>query len=408
MADHTMIEEEDDYIAVMGLTGSGKSTFISKCTGEPPLNVGHGLESCTRAHCPQCLAVHLMMEADTKKCTLHTIQHKGRTVHLLDTPGFNDTYDSNQDVFLEVAHTLITAYKLGIKVTGIIYLQSMTDVRMQGSAVRSLRLLEALCGVHAYSCVSLTATHCKIVPIQERQQKLLQLRSNPTFWGNLYEGGSSVVEFADTKKSALSIIDTLLEKGPRHTLCFQRQMVDDHLTIDDTDAGKVLHSEWSAAVKDLRKQLNEMQVLLQQSVSNAEAREARQVRDDAEEKVLAKGRELAALDTTAETLGTEWHQRIQAERDDMDSRIGKLEDTITKLRNAGRSNALEVQHPPPYNDELRRFEEQQKEMQRLEKHQLFKHGLELAKKQKNWAAIGGVGGLAALGVGVAPFLCATM
>lgn len=37
---------DDIIIPVMGITGSGKSTFIAHCTGDAD-TIGHGLESCT-------------------------------------------------------------------------------------------------------------------------------------------------------------------------------------------------------------------------------------------------------------------------------------------------------------------------------------------------------------------------
>jgi hypothetical protein len=33
-------------IAVIGVTGAGKTTFISKATGRSDLVVGHGIDSC--------------------------------------------------------------------------------------------------------------------------------------------------------------------------------------------------------------------------------------------------------------------------------------------------------------------------------------------------------------------------
>jgi ABC-type proline/glycine betaine transport system ATPase subunit len=35
----------DKFFLVMGMTGSGKSTFVGRCTGED-VTVGHGLYSC--------------------------------------------------------------------------------------------------------------------------------------------------------------------------------------------------------------------------------------------------------------------------------------------------------------------------------------------------------------------------
>ena len=36
---------ENVYVAVMGVTGAGKSTFIEKLTGQK-INIGHSLFSC--------------------------------------------------------------------------------------------------------------------------------------------------------------------------------------------------------------------------------------------------------------------------------------------------------------------------------------------------------------------------
>lgn len=46
---------DDIFIAAMGLTGAGKSTFIADCTGDVG-GVGHGLESCT---CPSLRSARL-------------------------------------------------------------------------------------------------------------------------------------------------------------------------------------------------------------------------------------------------------------------------------------------------------------------------------------------------------------
>ena len=47
---------DDIFIAVMGLTGVGKSTFVAECTGEEG-GVGHTLESCTDSWVTTCLLI---------------------------------------------------------------------------------------------------------------------------------------------------------------------------------------------------------------------------------------------------------------------------------------------------------------------------------------------------------------
>ena len=62
--------------------------------------------------------------------------HNGRKVHLIDTPGFDDTTRSDVDILMEVAFFLATTYNNEIKMDGIIYLHRIMDVRMRGSAIK--------------------------------------------------------------------------------------------------------------------------------------------------------------------------------------------------------------------------------------------------------------------------------
>ena len=43
----TKPDPRDRFFLVMGMTGSGKSTFVSRCTGKHA-TVGHGLYSCKK------------------------------------------------------------------------------------------------------------------------------------------------------------------------------------------------------------------------------------------------------------------------------------------------------------------------------------------------------------------------
>ncbi|OAX30640.1 hypothetical protein K503DRAFT_806951, partial [Rhizopogon vinicolor AM-OR11-026] len=79
-------------IAVMGATGSGKSTFINKASGSS-LPVGHGLESCTK-------------EVQTSRPFVIS----GRFVTLIDTPGFDDTTRSDTDILSMIAAYLSKTY----------------------------------------------------------------------------------------------------------------------------------------------------------------------------------------------------------------------------------------------------------------------------------------------------------
>jgi predicted GTPase len=70
------------HILVMGLTGAGKSTFISKATGDDSIRVGSGLRSVT------------------KEVAEYVLYYEGFEVHLIDSPGFDDGTMSDHIVFI--------------------------------------------------------------------------------------------------------------------------------------------------------------------------------------------------------------------------------------------------------------------------------------------------------------------
>ncbi|KAL4263471.1 P-loop containing nucleoside triphosphate hydrolase [Pleurotus pulmonarius] len=82
----------ESLVAVMGATGSGKTTFINLASGSD-LRVGSGLMSCTS-------------DVQTSK----PFRLGDRTVRLIDTPGFDDTTRSDTDVLSMISAYLSTTY----------------------------------------------------------------------------------------------------------------------------------------------------------------------------------------------------------------------------------------------------------------------------------------------------------
>ena len=124
----------------MGVTGSGKSTFISLLALEH-VEVGHSLESCT-----------------TEVQIYSFLREGGRHGYLIDTPGFDDTTRSDTEILWEIVNYLNRLYAKRVRLTGLIYLHRITDVRMQGSAVKNLDILRSLCGEDAFANIALVST----------------------------------------------------------------------------------------------------------------------------------------------------------------------------------------------------------------------------------------------------------
>lgn len=217
------IRPNDVVIAVMGITGTGKTTFISHFS-ERPLKIGHGLEACTAA-------------VEISQCKLPD----GSKIFLVDTPGFDDTYKSDTEILREIAHWLATAYTCDIKLTGIIYLHRIQDPRVTGTGLKNLIMFQKLCGEDGLGSVVLATTRWSAIPLKTAEDHESQLKAE--FWKAMIDNGSEVFRQDRGRESALEIIQYLIRKRRPVTLDIQRDMVDKGLELNETAAGKEIVSE---------------------------------------------------------------------------------------------------------------------------------------------------------------------
>lgn len=230
----------------MGVTGSGKSSFISLCC-KKAVEVGHQLKACTTT--VDVYAYEISPE---------------KTVYLIDTPGFDDTNRSDTEVLREIASWLTTSYSNKVLLHGIIYLHRIADVRMQGSAKKNLLMFKKLCGEDALRKVILATTMWDKVSYSEAEKRERELISTPEFWGFMLSKGSTVCRHDNTTASAENIIERFALSNSEVTLALQSQMVNDRLELSETTAGKELKSEiskekskFTRELKDVRDQVRE-------------------------------------------------------------------------------------------------------------------------------------------------------
>jgi len=222
-----MSAQDDWIIAVMGPTGSGKSTFIATATGRSDKDggVGHELESKTD-------------QVRAMRCA-HP-NYPGRNVVFVDTPGFDDSHKSDAEILKMIAEWLKKEYKKGKTLKGIIYLHRISDNRMGGSPLRNLRMFGQLCGTKAVPNVVLGTTMWSKVKLDVGEQREQELTTK--YWAAMMDQGASMQRFLGTHGSAWQIVDGFTDlKG--HSLLVQQEMVDVGKRLSETKAGLVLYEE---------------------------------------------------------------------------------------------------------------------------------------------------------------------
>ncbi|KAK4442919.1 P-loop containing nucleoside triphosphate hydrolase protein [Podospora aff. communis PSN243] len=213
-------------IAVMGPTGSGKSSFIARITGRNGAIVGHDLKS------------------ETSEVTPHSVTIGSKRVTLIDTPGFNDTILSDMEVLDQIGDWLADKYQQGQLLTGILYLHPADLPRMSGAAMRNLEMFKSLCGKENLDRVVLGMTFWDRVDKQVGEARKKELSSRPDFWGNMISQGSVIrILSTDAAKSRQLVLDMVQKGGGSAPLQIQRELVDEGKYLDKTTAGNVVGGE---------------------------------------------------------------------------------------------------------------------------------------------------------------------
>lgn len=187
--------------------------------------------------------------------SIHTTVVGGRTVHLLDTPGFNDSRQSDGKVLQELAYWLTAAHERGIRLSGIIYLHCITNNRLPGTAVRALDAFKKMCGTEAFKGVILATTMWDMVSVKDlaKAEKRHEEFSEKVRH-DVIEHGGKLVRLSAVEIDAVKILHHIVQKNRRLTLRFQRQLVDENRLIYETEAGQVLY-------KDLNKRYQSLQIM---------------------------------------------------------------------------------------------------------------------------------------------------
>ncbi|ORX97294.1 P-loop containing nucleoside triphosphate hydrolase protein [Clohesyomyces aquaticus] len=312
--DHTttvrVICPQDLVIAVMGMTGAGKSTFISLCTQNPAIVVSHGLNSCT------------------SRVSVHTTEHFGRTIHLIDTPGFDDTERSDVDTLHEIAYWLSAAYENGIRISGLIYLHRVTNTRLQGAAFRSLNVFKRICGSENYCGIILATTRwdeLKPEQIGLASSRHRDLCENNQYWGDILEAGGRAVALSAARIDAMKILEHIVGKERKMTLAFQKQMSEELRPIRETDAGKFLSLIPDAFYRDMDPQIEEDMNSLENNLSLAPSQHQGRLNEVESE--------LSKLHMTSEDLKVLWEQNIQANLEKTREESTMSEEQYERLKN---------------------------------------------------------------------------
>lgn len=206
----------------------------------------------------------------------------------VDTPGFDDTQRSETEILEEIATYFVKLYDKGIRFSGLLYLQRITDPRMSGSAVKNLELFKLICGNEAYPLVRLITTRWDEVGPDSAEYKscidrMRQLSDDSKFFQPLLQEGAQLLRHDMSAESGKAIVDSLLLDEQKLALNIQKEMLDSHKTLGQTSAGLYLNREHAALAKRFETELQEIQDSLTEARKERDEEALSQLRAEQEQ-----------------------------------------------------------------------------------------------------------------------------
>ncbi|KAI0138021.1 P-loop containing nucleoside triphosphate hydrolase protein [Hypoxylon sp. NC0597] len=298
--DLSNLRSSDTIILVMGITGSGKSSFISELLQEDVDIIGHDLAS------------------HTSRVSFFMLKYEdNRRVFLVDTPGFDDTYRSNAEILRDIAFVLARVYQCGVNIAGIIHMHRITDNRVSGSSVKNLEILRKLCGQDAFPRIVLASSMWDSAAddpllLQEAFDHEEQLKSTENFWGSLYHGGSHIVRWMGDRESAFGAIRYLMDFYDAHgstALKIQKELVDEAKSLDDTEVGRIVQDGFAQALVKHQGEIEDLSSALSHALQEGDNKMALEIL----ETIDTTEQQLEHLKTSESTIKTSLEQLVEDE-----------------------------------------------------------------------------------------------
>ncbi|KAK1751511.1 GTPase IMAP family member 4 [Echria macrotheca] len=190
-------DNSDVLIALLGLTGAGKTTFARAASGDESLEVGHSIYPCTQ-------------EPKVVRFTLD-----GRRIGLIDTPGFDDDNRSDVEILEAIVEWLGSkGYLKRHRLDGLILLHPITVHRVGGTERQRTRLLKKILGPDAYKRIIIATTMWEQIKDPEDMQRRIDGRK-ADLWSDFLENGAELVPHENTKDSARKIISKAIKTSDR-------------------------------------------------------------------------------------------------------------------------------------------------------------------------------------------------
>lgn len=166
----------------------------------------------------------------------------GRSIVLIDTPGFDDDTRSDVEILEQLAKWMADqGHTKKNQLDGLIFLQPITAHRVGGAERKRTRLLKNILGNDAYKHIIIATTMWEQIKDEDDMEERLEGRRED-LWGDIVAKGTKIIKHANNKESAQAIIRNIIVMSKLHGKVkplLQEELSRNPAVVDST-AGKEL------------------------------------------------------------------------------------------------------------------------------------------------------------------------
>ena len=266
-----------------------------------------------------------------------TFTLQSRQVHLVDTPGFDNTNRTDTDVLKDLAYWLGLFYdKKKIRLSGLIYLHPITHVRMAGMPFKNLRTFKKLVGSGNMSSVALVSTMWNANSGREEEERDRRLQETPEYWGDMIREGAHAHRHYGDRASAVKIITPLLG-NERKVLNLQKELVDEKKDLNRTEAGQEVNAEMNKQREALERRIDHTKEEMNKALALKDQKWVEELASDQEkyQKQIDETKSAQEeMELNMAKIFAEEEEQYKQSIKEMDNKLQELEEMLEEKRKA--------------------------------------------------------------------------
>lgn len=232
---------------------------------------------------------------------------------------------------------VIVSYEQGRKLNGVIFLHRISDHRMGGVARKNFRLFRKLCGDDTLKNVVIVTNMWGDVSPEVGESRERELATNELFFKPALDKGAHMVRHDNTPASAQRILREILGFPPE-ALLIQRETVDEHKTLAQTNAGLDLQKELEKQAHKHREELDGLKGEMEELMATKDSKHQEEL-----EELTDTLKDVQSQLEKVESESKKIREQHQADRLEHEERVQKLLSAMEEKETEFRSLQANVQ-----------------------------------------------------------------